>query len=423
MDTSLADRPRIVIVGAGISGLAVASMLEDVPADVLVLEQALSPARKPVFPGIVSAADLRAIGLTAELDDALPVARITHIDPSGATAGTHRAPGDWFAIEHLHLLDELKASIAARGVTFMPDVTVTGFLWDQGVVSGVQLNNGQAYLADLVVLADESSPRLAEALGLRPDWSPSELMHIGRRRYAADPDMVRDRLGAGADGYEVISFGQAASWGSPGWGLVIPSLHSITLSVAMSLEEAMVSTRHISEYLDEIERQPQIRESVTGLSLDRYMTEVVPTGGFDSRNSFHVDGVVVASDLVGVTNPLNRDGLSSNLVVCAAAARAIATAVAKDDYRSISLRQYSASIVNDVISPVNAARRKDKAPRSRPPWQWASKADLFPDIRGVTAGPKSATLSGMSDFGILHRLRGFGRVPGVRRHAPGEYDE
>jgi len=424
MDTSLADRPRIVIVGAGISGLAVASMLEDVPADVLVLEQALSPARKPVFPGIVSAADLRAIGLTAELDDALPVARITHIDPSGATAGTHRAPGDWFAIEHRHLLDELKASITAKGVTVVQNATVTGVLWDKGVVSGVENDQtGVSFPANLVVLSDDSSPRLAEALGLRPDWSPSELMHIGRRRYAADPAVVHDRLGVDTAGYEVVSIESPASWGSPGWGLVVPSLDSITLSVAMSLEEAMVSTRHISEYLDEIERQPHIRESVTGLSLDRYMTEVVPTGGFDSRNAFHTDGVVVASDLVGVTNPLNRDGLSSNLVVCAAAARAIATAVAKDDYRSISLRQYSASIVNDVISPVNAARRKDKALRARPPWQWASKADVFPATRGVTTGTKSATLSGMSDSGILHRLRGFGRIPGVRRHAPGEYDE
>jgi len=423
MDKSRADRPRIVIVGAGISGLVVASMLEDVPADVLVLEQVIAPGRKSVFPGIVSASDLRAIGLNLDLDQALPVARIAHVAPNGAVSGTDRTRGDWFAIEHGHLLDALRASVVSRGAAYMPNVTVTGFLWDQGIVSGLQGDDGQAYPADVVVLADEASPRLAEGLGLRPDWSPSELMHLGKRRYAADPVMVRERLGGGTDGYEVMSVTQAASWGSPGWGLVIPAPDSITVDVAMSLEEAMVSTRHISEYLDEIERQPVIRDRIAGLSLESYVTEVVPTGGFDSRNSFHVDGVVVASDLVGVTNPLNRDGLSSNLAVCHAVARTIANAVANDDYRSISLRQYSASVVDDVISPVDAARRKDKALRARPPWQWASKADLFPAIRGVTTGPKSATLSGMSDSGILQRLRGVGRIPGVRRHAPGEYDE
>lgn len=424
METSRADRPRIVIVGAGISGLVVASMLEDIPVDVLVLEQAMSPGRTSVFPGIVSASDLQAVGLNPELDHALPVSRIAHVVPNGAVSGTHRAPGDWFAIEHGHLLDALRASVVSKGVTFLPDATVTRFLWGEGVVTGVQnYETGISFPADLVVLADESSPRLAEGLGLRPDWTPSELMHIGRRRYAADPEKVRGQLEAGEEGCDVMSFARAASWGSPGWGLVIPGPDSIMVSVAMSLEEAMVSTRHISEYLDEIERQPVVRDHIAGLSLESVLTEVVPTGGFDSRNAFYADGVIVANDLVGVTHPLNRDGLSSNLAVCAAAARTIATAVEKDDYRSISLRQYSASVVDDVISPVNAARRRDKALRARPPWQWASKADLLPAIEGVTPGPKSATLSGESESGVWQRLRGFGRIPGVRRHAPGRYDE
>ncbi|MDQ3654308.1 MAG: hypothetical protein M3457_04420, partial [Chloroflexota bacterium] len=369
------------------------------------------------------ASDLRAMGLSSAPGRALPVAQIAQVDFSGTTAGSRHTPSDWFAIEHGHLLDALRSSIESEHVAFMPGATVHGFLWAEDGVCGVQCEGGTTYPAEVVVLADESSPRLAEQLGLRPDWSPSELMHVGKRRYAADPTVVRDRLGAGADGYEVISFVQSASWGSPGWGVVIPGPDSITIAVAMSLEEAMVSTRHISEYLDEIERQPPVRDRIAGLSLESSMTEVVPTGGFDSRNTFHTDGVVVVNDLVGVTHPLNRDGLSSNLAVCHAAARTIANAVASNDYSKKSLGQFSKSIVDHVISPVDAARRKDKALRARPRWMWASKADLFPTGRGVTAGPKPATLYGMSDSGVWHRLRGFGRIPGVRRHAPGEYDE
>jgi flavin-dependent dehydrogenase len=191
----------------------------------------------------------------------------------------------------------------------------------------------------------------------------------------------------------------------------------------MSLEDAMVSARHISEYLDEVERLPPIRGHLANLTMDSYMTEVVPTGGFDTRNAFHTDNVLLVNDLVGVTNPLNRDGLSANLKVCTAAAKTIGRAVAIDDFRAGSLRQYTGGIADDVISPVGRARRADRTLRACPPWQWASKPDLIASDTGVTTGPKSATLSRISDSSAWRRLRGLGRLPGVRRHTPGEYDE
>ncbi|MBA2469018.1 MAG: NAD(P)/FAD-dependent oxidoreductase [Chloroflexia bacterium] len=416
-------QPRIVIVGAGISGLVLASLLTGVPAEVVVLEQVIPPGRKSDFPGIVMASDLRAIGLPPTLDRAMPVTRIAHVDLTGTAAERIREQSDWMAIEHSHLLEELKALLVSKGVLVVPDATVTEFLWDQGFVAGVRRGDGQSYAADLVVLADESDPRLAGQLGLRPDWMPTELMHLGKRRYAATGDEVRDRLGAGDTGYRVLSFRHDASWGSPGYGSVIPGLDSLTLAVAMSLEDAMVSARHISEYLDEIERLPPVRDCLANLTLESYMTEVVPTGGFDTRNAFHTDHVLVVNDLVGVTNPLNRDGLSANLEVCEAAARTIANAVAIDDYGAVSLRQYAEAIADDVISPVDRARRADRALRARAPWQWASKADLLASDAGVTTGPKSATLLRMSDSGAWRRLRGLGSLPGVRRHPPGEHDE
>jgi len=410
-------------VGTGISGLALAAMLGGARADVTVLGQTMTPARKPAFAGIVSASDQRVLGLDLTSDDALPLDRIAHVALGMARPSPHRVPEGWVAIEHGRLLDALKATVRARGVTVIPDATVTGFAWTDGVVSGVRNEEtGAAYPADLIVLADESSPRLAEALGLRPDWSPSELMHLGKRRYAADPATVHNRFG-GDGGVTVHSFERAASWGSPGWSVVIPTTDAITVAVAMSLEEAMVSTRHISEYLDEIERASPVRELLANLPVASYMTEVVPVGGFDARNAFHADQVLVVNDLVGVTHPLNRDGFSANLAVCAVAARTIDAAVSSGDFSRKTLGRYSAAIADDLVLPVNAARRIDKMLRFQPPWLWAAKADLFAAGPGVTAGPKPATLEGHGDRGAWRRIRGWGRVADVRRHAPGEHDE
>ncbi len=408
MTEPLTDRPRIVIVGAGVSGLMLANLLRNVRAEVVVLDQAMSPARNRSFPGIVSGTDFRVTGLPPDLNDALPIGRIGRLDNVGVPT-THPVPDGWFAIEHGQLLDALKIAADANGVSIVPGATVTGFLWDDGVVAGVQCVDGPSYPADLVVLGDDASPRLAESLGLRPDWPPTELTHIGKRRYAANLETVRERLGPEGSGYQVLSITRSASWGSPGWGLVIPGRDSITVIVAMSLEEAMTSARHISEYLDEIETLPAVRDSIARLSLDAYVTEVVPTGGFDARHRFHADGVLVVSDLVGLTHPLNRDGLSTNLDVSAAAARSIDIAVANGNFRARSLRRYTAAIADDVIAPVNDARRVHKRLRTQPVGTWASKPELLNPAEGVTVGQKSATLSGMKGSGVLRRMRGLGR--------------
>ncbi len=386
-----------------------ANLLRDVPADVVVLDQAMSPARNGAFAGIVSASDFHAVGLSPDIDFPLPISRIARIGVGDSALATNEAPNGWFAVEHGRLLLALRTFAEAKGVLVVPDATVSGFLWSDGAVSGVHCADGASYPADLVVLGDEASPRLAEALGLRPDWPPTELTHIGKRRYAANLECVRERLGVDGTGYEILSTTQSASWESPGWGLVMPGVDSITVVVAMSLEEAMTSARHISEYLDEIEGLPAVRDCIAGLSLDGYVTEVVPTGGFDARHRFHADGVMVVGDLVGLTHPLNRDGLSSNLDVCAAAARTIERAVVTGDFGSGSLRRYGEAIADDVAAPVDAARRLDKRLRTQPAWTWASKPELFGPAEGVTVAPKSATLAGVNDSGILRRLRSLGR--------------
>lgn len=416
MVTPLAARPRILIVGAGISGLVLANRLGDLPADVLVLDQAMSPARRRNFPGIVSAADLCAVGLPPDLGDSLPIRRITQLGVGAA--GTHWAPEGLFAIEHGRLLDALLTSVEGHGVSVIPRATITGFLWNDGGVAGVQCVDGASYSADLVVLADEASPRLAESLGLRPDWPPTDLTHIGKRRYVTDPATVSTRLGTDGNGYDVLSTTQPASWEAPGWGLVFPGVDSISVAVAMSLEEAMASARHISEYLDEIEALPAVRDCIAGLSLDDYVTEVVPTGGFAARHRFHADGVLVLGDLVGLTHPLNRDGLSTNLDVCAAAARTIAEAISTGDFGRASLRHFNEAIAEDVIAPVTTARRADRRLGAKPAWTWASKPELLDPGGGVTAAPKSATLTCMNESGILSRLRGLGRKTGARRSHP-----
>jgi hypothetical protein len=88
----------------------------------------------------------------------------------------------------------------------------------------------------------------------------------------------------------------------------VPGTDAFTVVVAMLLEDEMVHARHIREVFDELEPLAPLLQLVRDLTPTSFFTEVVPVGGTDVRHKFHAAGVLVMSDLVGLTHPLNRDG-------------------------------------------------------------------------------------------------------------------
>ncbi len=146
----------------------------------------------------------------------------------------------------------------------------------------------------------------------------------------------------------------------------------------------------------------------------RDWAEVVPIGGFDKPRPSHADGVLVVSDLLGLTHPLNRDGLSSNLKACAAAAIALGNAVREDDFGARTLSRYSRKLDAEVIRPVRTERRRTFALRARPAWEWASMPSLLPALEGVTTERISETLPAAARRKALDGLSGLGRRVGIR---------
>ncbi|MBA2248396.1 MAG: hypothetical protein H0W23_09710, partial [Chloroflexia bacterium] len=184
MEYSSPEEVDVVIVGAGISGLVLARLLAYSDLAVVVLGQRYSVPRNGSFAGLVSRDDLRT--LAVEPIDPIPVREIVSIDVNAGWHSDARSypDGDLFAVTHDDLLGALRQGCREHNVPVLPDRTVTELLWKRGIVSGVRVAPGrQEIRSRLVVLADESDPRLAETPGLRPDWPPNRLMHVGKERF------------------------------------------------------------------------------------------------------------------------------------------------------------------------------------------------------------------------------------------------
>jgi flavin-dependent dehydrogenase len=410
------NQPRVVILGAGLSGLVLATLLAEEPVSVLIIEQDLPPGRSPAFHGIVTGLDLLTIRLNPDDLEVRRVSGVASIDSAGPDSPSHIETPNLWSVEHRALLGALRTRFRSRGGRIIANQGEVEFVWSEGAVGGLRLlESGLTFDADLVVLADESDPRLAEQLGLRPDWPPTQLMHVAKQRYEQPRDRIRDRFGDPDDLARITSFTAVASWGPPGYGLVVPGQDAVTVKVAMLLEDEMATARHIREYLDEQQGQAPLRDLLDGLEPGAFVTECTPVGGFDARPRFHTDNVLVVNDLVGMTHPLNRDGFSTTLAMCQAAADVIRGG----EFTSRRLAEYSKRLAKDLIAPVNARRASNQGP----PWQWASLPELLTGMSGVTSDPNSAKLLAGSGSGIVGRLRKLGRRPGVTRHPTGAYDE
>jgi flavin-dependent dehydrogenase len=325
----------------------------------------------------------------------------------------------WTSTEHGDLLQHLTSAASGAGIATV-DATVAAFVRRGSTIAGVRTDNGKVIEANLVVFADESDPRLPEQLGLRPDWPPTQIMHLGKARYDAGAAEIAARFSDAEGGLQVIAVSGQTSWGASCYAVAVPSADSFTISVAMLLEDEMVDARHIREVFDELEVQFPLLPLVRGLDASSFVTEVVPVGGFDQRHAFHAAHVLVVNDLIGVTHPLNRDGLSTNLDACAVAAEVIREAARARNFSSDVLEAYSPGLNTRVLAPVSLKRRKDRSRRVQPAWQWASKPELVMPAGAVTDRPESENLTRST---LIGRIRQAGRRIGASGRPPGATDE
>jgi flavin-dependent dehydrogenase len=411
--------PRILIVGAGVSGAALAVMLRGLDAEIAVLQQSLPPGRASTFHGLVDRHDWKALGLEPPDAAGSPISEVHAFRLRSEQGPVQIEVDGWNSIEHGELLQYLTASAGEAGIPTI-DATVAAFVRRGPTITGVRTADGQVIEAELVVFGDESDPRQPEQLGLRPDWPPTQIMHLGKARYDSGAAEIAARFSDGDGGLQVITVSGQTSWGASCYAVASPSVDSFTVTVAMLLEDEMVHARHIREVFDELEVQSPLLPLVRGLDASSFFTEVVPVGGFDQRHAFHTAHVLVVNDLMGVTHPLNRDGLSANLEACAVAAEVIREAVRGQNFSSDVLEAHSRGLNSRVLAPVSPKRRQDRSRRVQPAWQWASKPELVLPAGAVTDRPGSETLTRSNLFG---RIRQAGRRTGTSARPPGAIDE
>ncbi len=355
------EKVDVVVVGAGLAGLAAAIVLADEGIQVLVVERGEYPGSKNVSGGRLYLEPVRPF-LPEELWQDAPFERrvvkerVTLCSERGSVTAT--VCSDRFS-EADHSVTILRSTFdqwlaeqaTARGALVVPGYKVDGLLRDGDKVVGVR--SGEADIgSDVVVLAEGILGFLAAEAGLRDRLSPRDFA-VGVKEIIELPaERLEERFGvAEGSGVAQLFLGDITD-GMVGGGFLYTNRESLSLGLVVGSEDLALRARTGEategeipgphELMEAFKSRPEIAPLIRGGHSVEYSAHGVLEGGGRSIKRLHADGVLAVGDAAGLAQNLGITvrGMDFALASGAIAGRAVALARQAGDFSSASLARY-----------------------------------------------------------------------------------
>jgi len=423
----MAEEVDVVIVGAGLAGLACAYTLADSGLEVVVVERGDYPGAKNVTGGRLYLNPVRPYFPPGFWDDApleRPVVkeRLTLMADGAATTlefqgdALRARPAHSYTVLRGHLDRWLADKATERGALIIPKYRVDEPVMADGRVMGVRAS-GEEILAQVTVAADGALSLLAEQAGLRGKQEP-HYYAVGFKEIIELPARtIEERLGLGpGEGAAQLFFG-SLSRGIFGGGFLYTNRESLSLGVVLGIGSLMERKPPVEAYtlLDELKRRPEVAPLIAGGETVEYSAHVIPEGGLRAMPKLVGDGLLVVGDAAGFALNLGLTvrGMDLALVSGVLAARAILKAKEAGDFSAAGLTIYRTMLQESFILK-DLATFKDALPVLENPRLFtrypAAICHLMERLLWIGEGPKerlsaTAIKEGWRAFGDLTALR------------------
>jgi electron transfer flavoprotein-quinone oxidoreductase len=301
----------VIIVGAGLAGLAAAYTLAGNGMEVLVLERGDYPGAKNVTGGRLYVNPVR--DLFPELWNEAPLERFIvhegavlmakersiaiHYSGNELRAEPHQS----YSILRAKFDRWLAEKAEAKGAMLLTRVRVDDVIKENEHVIGV-LASGDELRADVVIACDGVLSLVSEKAGFRVPGSPHDYALGIKEVIALDAGVINDRFNLeGNEGAARLFIGEAT--GSLfGGGFLYTNKESISLGIVIGIQ-ALLETGSAPDapaLLDAFKQRPEIAPLVKGGTTMEYAAHVIPEGGFKALSRLYGNGMLVAGDAAGL---------------------------------------------------------------------------------------------------------------------------
>ncbi|NMC27476.1 MAG: FAD-dependent oxidoreductase [Syntrophomonadaceae bacterium] len=343
----------VIVVGAGLAGLAAAYTLAQENLEVLVLEKGDYPGAKNVtggrlylhpvrelFPGLWDKAPLERHIVREEV--AL-MARERSVTMSYAGSELTQPPFPSFSILRAKFDRWLAQQAEKKGAMLINKSRVDELILENGRVIGVRAG-GDELGADVVIAADGVLSFTAAMAGLRKDQDPKHFAVGFKEVIELDRGIIEDRFGLEGDEGAARLFMGEVTKGKFGGGFLYTNKTSLSLGIVVGISDLMNAAPAIPapQLLDEFKLRPEIARLIRGGETVEYSAHVIPEGGLKSMGRLYGDGILVVGDAAGFSMNIGVTvrGMEYALASGYYAAQAVIRAREKGDFTSAGLQVY-----------------------------------------------------------------------------------
>jgi electron transfer flavoprotein-quinone oxidoreductase len=356
------EKMDVVIVGAGLAGLAAAYGLADEGLEILVAEKGDFPGSKNVTGGRIYLNPVR--DLFPGLWDEAPLERhvvrekLTMMAETASTSVELRS--NRFEQEPYHSFTVLRAKfdrwlgdkVAEKGAFVIPKSKVDDLVFQDGRVAGIVADGDEIY-ADVVVAADGVLSLMAEKAGLQKGREPKHYAVSIKEVLELPRQTIEDRFNLEGDQGAAQLFFGTLTQGMMGGGFLYTNLESISLGLVVGIEALMDKEPklEVHQMMEDFKQRPEIRALIKGGEVAEYSAHVITEGGIHAMPKLFADGILVVGDAAGfgLNMLMTVRGMEYALASGALAAQAIKRAREQNDFSAANLSYYEQLIKDSFI--------------------------------------------------------------------------
>ncbi len=355
------DKIDVVIVGAGLSGLACAYKLAEKDMQVIVVERGDFPGSKNVTGGRLYTMPIRE--MAGDMLEGAPFERKI-VRERWSLLGDDNSIGIDFTSEKFrkenHSFSILRATfdrwladrLMEKGVFVIPKYRVDDLLWENGMVAGVKAGEEEIY-AHVVVAADGVLSFMGEKAGLKPKMSPHNYA-VGIKEIIELPEeKINDRFNVDAgEGVAHLFLGEVTK-GLFGGGFLYTNKESVSLGIVVGIKALMESKQNIEAHvlMDMFKDRYELRTLIKDGGLSEYSAHVIPEGGFDGISKLYGNGILLTGDAAGfaLNMGVTVRGMEFAIASGIVAAETIAQAKEANDFSEKSLARYETRLKETFV--------------------------------------------------------------------------
>ena len=340
-----ANKTDVIIVGAGVAGVAAGITLARAGKQVVIVERGSYAGAKNMFGGAVY--DYPTRDLYPEFREEAPIERInkTHKymiadDETAVTVSYNNEKSQTSYTVNRAKWDKWCVERAVEiGAYYSPMTVVRELIVKDDRVVGIKTDE-EEFFADIVILADGANSLLAKQIGLRKNIKDSE-MAIGVKEVISLPkEVIEDRFNL-TDGSGCVT----EIIGGPlknitGLGFIYTNKNSVSIGLGVNLDELKKHKLTPNELLNRLKEHSSIAPLIKGGELLEYSAHLIPEGGFNSMPKLCGNGVMVVGDAAMLVNNVHWEGTNLAMMSGMLAAKTAIEALEKNDFSEKMLSLY-----------------------------------------------------------------------------------